>query len=130
MTGTRYPPFIPVLRLVIRIIIIDSKNGYKSLIYNKFSRVPVVFDSRHPYPTGIQARVPCLAGTRVFQYPCCTLITYPEDDIGKVVSPYSDSTLTNCSYCYLVPRLHPTKTSSASSPLRSKPVHIHFINSS
>src|ERR1700761_6835857 len=83
MTGTRYPPFIPVLRLVIRIIIIDSKNGYKSLIYNKFSRVPVVFDSRHPYPTGIQARVPCLAGTRAGRvpttgtrgvpYPCCTL---------------------------------------------------------
>src|SRR6201996_1343647 len=47
------------------------------------ARVPVVFDSRHPYPTGFQARVPCLAGTRawrvpttgtrVTQYPCCTL---------------------------------------------------------
>src|ERR1700761_5668665 len=33
----------------------------------------MVFDSAHPYSTGFQARVPCLAGTRVFQNPCHSL---------------------------------------------------------
>ena len=42
-------------------------------------RVPVVFEGRHPYSTGNQARVPT-AGTRVTQYPCCTL-----DVTGRLV---------------------------------------------